>query len=83
MWTPAMRGQLKNNTIKQYKKLIWSNIIMDTSQTMEDTSSSEVHPLYDKWVLWAHLPHDTNWDLSSYIQIYTMETMEQTVAILE
>jgi len=38
---------------------------MDTSGTMEimATSSEVTHPLYDKWVLWAHLPHDTDWSM--------------------
>ena len=27
---------------------------------------TELHPLFDKWVLWAHLPHDTDWTIKSY-----------------
>ena len=27
------------------------------------------HELSDKWVLWAHLPHDTSWTLESYKKI--------------
>ena len=41
---------------------------MEVSQTME-SSAVEQHPLHDKWVLWAHLPHDTDWSLKSYIKI--------------
>ena len=29
--------------------------------------SEHRHLLSDKWVLWAHLPHDTDWTLKSYI----------------
>ena len=41
---------------------------MEETDTM--VSSSAVEPaLYDKWVLWAHLPHDTDWTLKSYKKI--------------
>ena len=33
-----------------------------------DCSSSE-NQLFDKWVLWAHLPHNTDW-FYGVIQIY-------------
>ena len=38
---------------------------MESSQHMEtpSQSSNEATPLCDKWVLWAHLPHDTDWSL--------------------
>jgi len=43
---------------------------MDTSGIMETVATSlETHPLYDKWVLWAHLPHDTDWTVKSYKKI--------------
>ena len=38
--------------------------------------SSEKHMLSDKWVLWAHLPHDTDWSLKSYIKIMDIENLE-------
>tara|TARA_B100001093_G_scaffold208682_1_gene200479 strand:- start:2637 stop:3158 length:522 start_codon:yes stop_codon:yes gene_type:complete len=44
--------------------------------------SSEKHMLSDKWVLWAHLPHDTDWSLKSYINIITLENVEDTVSII-
>ena len=42
---------------------------MSSSVTVEkQTVSANLtsHPLYDKWVLWAHLPHDTDWSIRSY-----------------
>ncbi len=40
---------------------------MEISQQMESPSAAvEQHLLYDKWVLWAHLPHDTDWSVKSY-----------------
>ena len=53
--------------------------------TMEtETSSTETyHPLSDRWTLWAHLPHDTDWSMNSYKQIYTLTTVEETIAVTE
>ena len=38
-------------------------------------------PLYDKWVLWVHLPHDTNWSLKSYKKIMEINTLEEIVEL--
>ena len=37
-----------------------------TMETETDTNSSEYHALANKWTMWAHLPHDTDWSISSY-----------------
>ena len=56
-----------------------STIIMST-----DTSrTEEYNNLSDKWTLWAHLPHDTDWSMKSYKQIYTVSNVEETIAITE
>lgn len=39
--------------------------------------------LSDKWTLWAHLPHNTDWSIKSYIKIYTFTTVEETIAVTE
>ena len=36
-----------------------------------------------KWTLWAHLPHNTDWSIKSYIPISTFSTVEETIAIME
>lgn len=42
------------------------------------------HPLKDKWVLWAHLPHDTDWSFNSYKRIHSpIETVEEALALTE
>ena len=43
----------------------------------------QLHELSDKWVLWAHLPHDTNWTVQSYTRILGFNTAEDAVAIME
>ena len=51
---------------------------IETKTTMED-----FHLLSDKWSLWAHLPHDTDWSINSYKKIYTVSTVEETIALTE
>ena len=41
------------------------------------------YKLYDKWTLWAHLPHDTNWTFESYIRILTFDSPEAMIMLLE
>ena len=41
------------------------------------------HALYDKWTLWAHLPHDTDWTVESYKKIHTFDTAEAVIALCE
>tara|TARA_Y100000588_G_C14116126_1_gene865199 strand:- start:342 stop:869 length:528 start_codon:yes stop_codon:yes gene_type:complete len=38
-------------------------------------------PLYDKWVLWAHLPHDTDWSLESYKKIMEITSVDQMIML--
>jgi len=42
------------------------------------------HALIDKWDLYYHLPHDKNWDLSSYKKIMEdIDTIEKVITINE
>ena len=41
------------------------------------------HPLSVKWVLWAHLPHNIDWSIHSYIPIATFATVEDAVSVTE
>jgi hypothetical protein len=53
----------------------------------EMTSSSsqmcDFHTLSDKWVLYAHLPHDTNWSIDSYKSILEFNSVEQSLSLFE
>ena len=49
----------------------------------ETNTDTQFHKLSDKWTLWAHLPHDTNWAASSYKKIYEFDTAEQAIALIE
>jgi len=55
-----------------------SNLNSDT-----DKAHTHVHHLSDAWILWAHLPHDTDWTIKSYTNIYEFNTLEQAVTITE
>ena len=51
------------------------------SSMVEKSQNVSKHTLSDKWVLWAHLPHDTDWSLKSYIKIMDIMTLEDLVMI--
>jgi len=41
-----------------------------------------MHRLSDTWVLWAHLPHDSNWTIDSYISIMTISYVEEMLTLI-
>ena len=47
------------------------------------SSSSTDYKLYDKWTLWSHLPHDTNWTFESYSRIFTFDSIHSIIMLLE
>ena len=49
----------------------------------EETIVKDFHILSDNWTLWAHLPHNIDWSIDSYIKIYTFTSVEETIAINE
>ena len=59
-------------------------MVTDQSINTMTTELIEVtHKLSDKWVLWAHLPHNIDWSINSYIKISSLSTVEETIAIIE
>ena len=54
-----------------------------TTEITETPEMEEHHKLSDKWTLWAHLPHNTDWSIKSYIPISTFTTVEETIAVTE
>ena len=50
---------------------------MDTSGAKEIME----YNLSDKWVLWAHLPHDTDWSINSYKKIMEIPTVGYMVSL--
>ena len=50
---------------------------------VEMKDSENEHFLLDKWNCWAHLPHDSDWSLSSYKKITTINTIESASRYIE
>ena len=48
---------------------------------MSEETVANFHSLSDKWVFWAHLPHDTDWTMKSYIKIVELNTLEEMIAL--
>lgn len=42
-----------------------------------------MHNLNNKWTLWLHLPHDTDWTINSYKKVSTFETLEDCIILIE
>ena len=57
-----------------------SNTISDTDSTAKIEKS---HKLNCEWCIWAHLPHDTEWSLKSYKNLYKFETVEKALTIYD
>ena len=58
-------------------------VTQQTTMMTETNHMEEFHPLSDKWTLWAHLPHNTDWSIKSYIPISTFTSVEDTIAVTE
>lgn len=56
---------------------------LQNTMTTETLQTNEYHSLSSKWVLWAHLPHNTDWSINSYIKVFTFTTIEDTIALIE
>jgi hypothetical protein len=41
------------------------------------------HPLPDRWVLWYHSVYDEKWDLSSYLRVDVLRTVEDVCRMLD
>ena len=54
-----------------------------SKQTSNNISSNNTHSLKNTWVLWGHLPHDSDWSLKSYKIIAKFALIEDAVAITE
>ena len=44
-----------------------------------DTANQNLNLLKDKWTMWAHLPHDTDWTIESYKKIITLNSLQQSI----
>jgi hypothetical protein len=60
------------------------NQILDVREETCNIPETQQHNLLGKWNLYYHLPHDKNWDLSSYkIIMNNIDSLEKLIAINE
>jgi len=59
------------------------NTITASTSTSTNSSSNTLHPVKCGWMLWAHLPQDSDWSLTSYKRVSRFTSIEETVAITE
>ena len=45
--------------------------------------SPALHPLNDTWTMYAHLPHEPDWSLSSYKNIGKLDNVESVITLAE
>ena len=53
------------------------------TMTSDTSSMDSFHKLAANWTLWAHLPHNTDWSIKSYIPISTFTKVEEAIAVTE
>ena len=56
--------------------------ISNVEPMLDEENEQQEHLLYDKWVLWAHLPHDTDWSLRSYNKITELDSVEKVISCM-
>ena len=57
--------------------------LKETEMELQYKPLEEFNYLSNKWTLWAHLPHNTDWSIKSYVEVYTFGTVEETIAVTE
>lgn len=56
---------------------------MATAINDEEGQVTRCNRLENKWVLWAHFPHDTDWSVASYKCVAKLDTVESVIAITQ
>ena len=44
-------------------------------------ANDDMHYLNSAWNLWTHLPHDVDWSINSYNNLYQFNTQEETIEL--
>lgn len=42
-----------------------------------------MHELDNNWTFWLHLPHDIDWSIGSYKKLYSFNTLEDCITLIE
>jgi len=49
---------------------------------MQD-NKEHFNKLHDNWTLWSHLPNDIDWTIDSYKSIYSFDSVEEGICLIE
>jgi hypothetical protein len=79
----TVKATYSENNTNIFKKGAGSTSDSKEKDVVVVSTNSILHDLSDGWILWAHLPHDTDWSLKSYMKIYEFNTVEQAITITE
>ena len=79
----TLKATHSENNTNIFKKGAGSTSDSKEKDVVVVSTNSILHDLSDGWILWAHLPHDTDWSLKSYMKIYEFNTVEQAITITE
>ena len=61
-----------------------TSIMKNNISSNDIGSSCEInHKIKSKWVLWAHLPQDSDWTFKSYKKVYEFKTLEDAIVITD
>jgi len=82
MVTPQITMATDTSTVME-QTVVGTQSCTESEAICQNTRGSIQHPLSDRWTIWAHLPHDTDWSISSYKKIFTMSSVEESIAITE
>ena len=52
-------------------------------ETKENTLKEDMSPLSTNWKLWGHLPHNNDWSVNSYINLASINYVEEMIALCE
>ena len=58
-------------------------VTQHNTMATDTMTTNEHHRLAQSWKLYAHLPHDTDWTLKSYKEIYEINSVEGAIAVTE
>ena len=56
---------------------------LTSSKDTDCTNKSNFHELNTEWVVYAHLPHDTDWSLKSYKTLLKTKYIEEFITLIE
>lgn len=60
-----------------------NNINNINDNSINNNNDLEYHPLKSEWMMYAHMPHDTDWSLDSYKPILRINYMEELIALIQ